>query len=39
MSVIHTAQDDLDNIRMADLDVMLRIADIALRGLLMEADR
>ena len=34
--VSHTAQDDIDNIRLDDLDVMLRISDIALRGLLLD---
>lgn len=36
--VIHTAEDDIDNIRLADLEVMLRISDIALRALLLELE-
>jgi aminopeptidase YwaD len=36
--VIHTAEDDIDNIRLADLEMMLRISDIALRGMLLELD-
>jgi aminopeptidase YwaD len=36
--VIHTAQDDIDNIRLADLEMMLRISDVALRSLLLDLD-
>lgn len=36
--VIHTAEDDIDNIRLADLEMMLRISDIALRALLLELE-
>ncbi len=34
--VIHTSADDIDNIRLDDLETMLRISDIATRGLLLE---